>query len=97
MTMKTISISEAKAALSEQIRHVKRGEEVVITDRGRPVARLVSAVDRSGDAELDTLEASGLIRRGSGELPRGFWKLPRPKDPQATLREGVREEREGGW
>ena len=95
--MKTISISEAKAALSEQIRHVKRGEEVVITDRGRPVARLVPAVDRSGDAEMAALEASGLIRRGTGELPRDFWKLPRPKDPQAALREGQREEREGGW
>jgi len=43
--MKTLSISEAKATLSQQLRHVRRGEVIVITDRGMPVARLVPAND----------------------------------------------------
>ena len=38
--MKTAAISEVKARLSEYLVRVKAGEEVLITDRGRPIARL---------------------------------------------------------
>ena len=39
--MSTLSMSELKARLPEQIRRVKAGEEIVVTERGMPVARLV--------------------------------------------------------
>ncbi len=39
--MKKAGIYEAKTRLSELIRDVRRGEEVTILDRGKPVARLV--------------------------------------------------------
>lgn len=93
MTMKTISVSEAKATLSEQIRKVGRGEEIVILDRGRPVARLVGVANQDEDSELDDLERLGLIRRGKA-LPKSFWKLPLADDPQATLRAAIDDERE---
>jgi hypothetical protein len=32
---------------------------------------------KAGEA---TLAKNGLVRLGSGKLPRGFWKLPRPED-----------------
>jgi prevent-host-death family protein len=35
-----VSIAEAKNQLSELVRAVERGEEVVITRHGKPVARL---------------------------------------------------------
>jgi len=38
--VKHASIAEAKAKLSALIAYVKSGEEVVLTDLGRPVARL---------------------------------------------------------
>ena len=38
--MATISLAHAKAHLSALIDRVERGEEVVITRRGRPAARL---------------------------------------------------------
>ncbi len=38
--MRTVSLSEAKARLSELLAAVERGEEVVITRHGRPWARL---------------------------------------------------------
>lgn len=41
--MTTVSIYEAKTRLSALIQAVERGEEVVITNRNRPVARLVAA------------------------------------------------------
>ena len=45
--MKTTGIREARQNLSGLIEEVKKGREVVITDRGKPVARLVPPVPRS--------------------------------------------------
>jgi len=41
--MTTITIEEAKDRLSELIHRLNPGEEVVITEGNRPVARLVAA------------------------------------------------------
>jgi len=38
--MLSVSVSEAKNRLSELLRRVQAGEEVLILDRGVPVARL---------------------------------------------------------
>lgn len=38
--MDTITLAEAKATLSDIVRRVEKGEEVVITRRGRAVARV---------------------------------------------------------
>ena len=43
--MTEVRVAEAKARLSELLDRVERGEEVVITRRGKPVAR-VSGVAR---------------------------------------------------
>jgi prevent-host-death family protein len=39
--MKTAGIREARQNLSVLLEDVRKGHEIVITDRGRPVARLV--------------------------------------------------------
>jgi prevent-host-death family protein len=39
--MKTAGIREARQNIAELIEVVRKGREVLITDRGRPVARLV--------------------------------------------------------
>lgn len=39
--MKTVGIFEAKNKLSELISEVERGEEVLLTRNGRPVAQIV--------------------------------------------------------
>jgi prevent-host-death family protein len=69
--MTTASISETKAKLSALLDLVRAGETVTITDRGRPVARLVPAVGTgTGDdeARLQRLERAGLIRRPKHKL-----------------------------
>jgi hypothetical protein len=43
------------------------------------------------------MEKQGLIKVGSGKLPKGFWKLPRPKDPKGLVVKAVLQEREKGW
>ena len=95
--MKTAAVSELKARLSEFLGQVKAGSEVLITDRGRPVARLVPIFGAStGKESLSTLEKQGLIKIGSGKLPKNFWKMPRPEDRQGVVLKALLEEREEG-
>ena len=41
MTMKTAGVAELKARLSEYLRAVRKGHDVVIMDRDQPIARVV--------------------------------------------------------
>jgi prevent-host-death family protein len=95
--MKTAAVSELKARLSEYLNQVKAGMEVLITDRGKPVARLVP-ISRSKDVKesLVRMEKQGLIRLGSGKLPKTFWMMDRPDDPQGIVLKALLEEREAG-
>jgi prevent-host-death family protein len=47
MAMKRIKIAELKDHLSQHLREVERGSEVEVTDRDRPIARIVP-VRRAG-------------------------------------------------
>ena len=47
--------------------------------------------------QLIEMEKQGLIKIGSGKLPKGFWDLPRPKDPKGLVVKAVLREREEGW
>jgi len=95
---KTAAVAELKAQLSRYLSRVKAGEEILVTERGTPVARLVPVGGGGQDREaLRDLERQGLIRLGSGKLPKEFWTLPRARDPRAGVRKTVAEEREGGW
>jgi prevent-host-death family protein len=40
--MKTVKIAELKDKHSEHLRAVEAGEEVIVTDRNRPIARIVA-------------------------------------------------------
>lgn len=61
--MKRASVSETKNNLSALIDQVKNGETVVITDRGRPVARLEPIGESESDDErIARLERAGILR-----------------------------------
>jgi len=47
--MKSVAVFEAKNRFSELIAAVEHGEEISITRRGVPVARLVAVVESSAD------------------------------------------------
>ncbi|MGH7264189.1 MAG: type II toxin-antitoxin system Phd/YefM family antitoxin [Candidatus Rokuibacteriota bacterium] len=95
--MKAAAVFQLKSRLSHYLRRVKAGEEIVVTERGVPIARLVPIGARGDTHEsLRDLERQGLMRVGSGKLPRNFWRLPRGRDPHALVRRGLVEEREGG-
>ncbi|OGO57646.1 MAG: hypothetical protein A2Z32_03605 [Chloroflexi bacterium RBG_16_69_14] len=68
--MRRTTITQAKNGLSALIDLVRAGESVVITDRGRPVARL-EPVTSTNDPQgrLSRLERAGVLRAGSGAPP----------------------------
>ena len=95
--MKTAAVSELKARLSKYLNRVKTGEEVLITDRGNPVARLLPiSRGMTGREAMFSMEKRGLIRLGSGNLPKKFWSLPRAEDAKGLVLRALLEEREGG-
>jgi len=96
--MKTATVSKLKASLGKYLRAVKAGQEVLVTERGRPIAKLIAAP--SSDvlpAHLVQMEKHGLIKLGSGKLPKGFWDLPRPNDARGLVVKTVLSERGEGW
>lgn len=96
--MKTVTVSKLKAALSEYLRQVKAGEDVLVTERGRPIAKITPAASADTLPEhLVEMEAQGLMKLGSGRLLKAFWDLPRPKDPKGGVVKAVLQEREEGW
>lgn len=50
--MRTAKISELKAKLSAHIEFVKNGEEVLILDRNKPAARLVSTTSSGKESSV---------------------------------------------
>ena len=96
--MKTAAVSKLKASLSEYLARVKAGEEVIVTERGKPIAKIVplSRGQAEVPAHLLELARAGLIRLGSGKFPKGFWRMPHPADPTGAVLKALIEERESG-
>lgn len=95
--VKTTTVSKLKASLSEYLRQVKAGEEVLVTERGRPIARLApTVISETFPKELIEMEKQGVIRLGVERLPKDFWKMPRPKDPKGLVLKALLQEREEG-
>jgi len=60
MTQVTVGIRDLKAQLSKYIQQVKAGETVIITERGKPIGRLVPT-EPSTDVRLKELEQAGML------------------------------------
>jgi prevent-host-death family protein len=63
-----VAVSALRAQLSDWIERVRSGEEVIVTDRGTPVARIL-AVGSAPD--IERLIAEGVIARpAAAQRPR---------------------------
>jgi prevent-host-death family protein len=90
-------IAELKAGLSEYLAAVKAGAEVVVTERGRPIAKIVPIrASVAASARLEQLIREGSIRAPEKDFDRSFWRLPRPADPAASVRAALLSERDEG-
>jgi len=79
-----VPVTELRAHLSDWLERVRAGEEVVVTDRGVPVARLLGM---SATATLQRLAADGVIgpdvtARRPSAAGRG---RPRPLRPVSDI------------
>jgi prevent-host-death family protein len=96
------TIRKLKAHLSEYLRRALMGEEVVVTLRGKPVARITPVVDANAANTLEELEKEALARLdampwmspGDGGRVRGSdRRIPWPVD-EKPLSQQVMEDRE---
>ena len=78
-----VGIRDLKNNLSKYIDRVRSGEEVVVTDRGRPVARL-SSLDSSTD-RLAALVAAGVVRAPTRTTRRRPRQRIKAKGPVSDL------------
>lgn len=64
----TVGARELKTRLGTYLRRVEGGASIVVTERGRPVARIspLGREDAGEEERLEELAAQGLITRGSG-------------------------------
>lgn len=94
--MKSVQIAQLKAKLSEFISIVKSGNEIIVMDRGRPVATLSPF---RGIESLQELVKSGQVRPPKMKLPTHFYtqKEASVRDPHAMARKSLNDEREGGF
>jgi prevent-host-death family protein len=94
--MTAVSVSELKAKLSQYLREVRRGGEVMILDRGTPIAMLVTipagkAKEHDEDRRARLIR-EGILRPGTGDARAILAKPPLKLD--VDLLEALDEERE---
>ena len=73
-----MGLREANQKFSKAIKAVKAGKDVILTERGKPIAVIKPLEqEKSVDAAIRRLETEGLLRRGtkSGK-PMPVWRSP---------------------
>jgi prevent-host-death family protein len=76
--MKTIGIAQLKAHLSRYLDQVKQGQELLVTERGAPVAKIVPLrIAEAPESRRARLARAGLLRLGSGRLRASLLKPPK--------------------
>lgn len=87
MVMKTVGIADLKAHLSGHLRTVKKGETLLVVERGTPVARIVPAADlRSGIVTRPPTRELASVKKMLKRLPH----LALPVDSLSILLEDRR-------
>jgi prevent-host-death family protein len=79
-----VAVTDLRAHLSDWLERARGGDEIVITDRGIPVARLLGLTTT---ATLERLAADGVIGRPSAaRRPAASGRArPRPRRPLADI------------
>ena len=71
-------VADLKARLSRYLRRVKGGHEVIVTDRGVPVAKLVPLTrSQQREGRRARLARAGVLQLGSGRISKALRKPPK--------------------
>ena len=92
--MLQVGLREANMHFSKYLKLVREGQEVVVTERGTPVAVIKPLIkERMPEDKIKSLEDQGILRRAvKGKLPLGRTIAIAGKPLSETVIEG-REER----
>lgn len=97
---KVISVTHLKASLSACLNQVKSGEEILVLERGRAIARIVPFVpveDSEEELRLQRLIQGGILKPGNGRSLRQVLEGLKPARATASVVQAVLDERESGW
>jgi prevent-host-death family protein len=93
--MRTVNISDLKARLSAHIKIVREGEEVLVCDRNRPVARIVPCHLEDRSEQEQRLVARGVVTPPLKKRPASrAWPQPPGSVSDKAMERVWREERE---
>ena len=92
--MLQVGLREANMHFSKYLKLVREGQEVIVTERGKPVAVIKPLIkERMPEDKIKSLEDQGILRRAvKGKLPLGRTIAIEGKPLSETILEG-REER----
>jgi len=94
--MRTVNISDLKARLSAHIQIVRDGEEVLVCDRNKPVARIVPCHLENLSEQERRLVARGVLTLPLKRRPASAsWPKPAGNVSDEAMDQVWREEREG--
>jgi antitoxin (DNA-binding transcriptional repressor) of toxin-antitoxin stability system len=84
---KGFGVRSKKASSSDYLARVKAGEEVLVSDRAKPIAEIIllSRNESEADTRMAQLEISGLARVAKGGLPEDFWLANCPSDTEGAV------------
>ena len=94
LPMRSTNIADLRNRLTQYLREVRAGEEIVVRDRERPIATIVPFTVDDDEADDAALVASGLMRQGSGVLPPSFWRRRRSRMTRQAAAAAVRADRD---
>ena len=82
-----VGIRQLRAHLSRYLDQVREGEEIVVTDRGTPIARISPT---NGRSRIDELIAAGVL---TPPVNRGPRTVPKPMKVDGTVSDLVADQR----
>jgi prevent-host-death family protein len=93
--MIAIGIAKLKASLSESLARVKAGEEIIITERGKPIARIQRLAGiGTYSPHMERLIAAGRARPPDVPMDIEWFLAGRPEDPTGAVLAALLAERE---
>jgi predicted RNase H-like HicB family nuclease/antitoxin (DNA-binding transcriptional repressor) of toxin-antitoxin stability system len=95
--MRTVNIGVLKNQLSAYLQYVRNGEEVVVRDRNKPIARILpfpAATDTDADFDFEAhqahLIATGQMKEAKQKMDwEAFWALPAPSVSDEAVKEAI--------
>jgi prevent-host-death family protein len=93
--MRTVNIGTLKNKLSAYLQYVRDGEEIIVKDRDKPVARILPftlPLPAEGDHEAEKayLIATGQMSEAKEKMDwEAFWALPMPTVSDEAAKEAI--------